>query len=47
MVAGRMYEPIWKYDRRTLASDLTAHLVHVSAVQPSFHRLWSDKANRM
>ncbi len=24
----RLYEPIWKYDRRTLAADLSAHLVY-------------------
>jgi hypothetical protein len=23
-----LYEPIWKYDRKTLAKDLTAHLVY-------------------
>jgi hypothetical protein len=26
--AARLYEPIWKYDRVTLAKDLSAHLVY-------------------
>ncbi|TCC50615.1 hypothetical protein E0H75_10425 [Kribbella capetownensis] len=26
--AAKLYEPIWKYDRRTLAKDLSAHLVY-------------------
>jgi hypothetical protein len=26
--AAKLYEPIWKYDRKTLANDLTAHLVY-------------------
>jgi hypothetical protein len=26
--AAKLYEPIWKYDRRTLANDLSAHLVY-------------------
>ena len=28
MPAAKLYEPIWKYDRRTLAKDLSAHLVY-------------------
>jgi len=26
--ATKLYEPIWKYDLKTLASDLSAHLVY-------------------
>jgi hypothetical protein len=26
--AAKLYEPIWKYDRKTLAQDLSAHLVY-------------------
>ena len=26
--AMKLYEPIWKYDRKTLANDLSAHLVY-------------------
>ena len=26
--AAKLYEPIWKYDRKTLARDLSAHLVY-------------------
>jgi hypothetical protein len=26
--AAKLYQPIWKYDRRTLANDLSAHLVY-------------------
>ena len=26
--AAKLYEPIWKYDAKTLANDLTAHLVY-------------------
>jgi uncharacterized membrane protein YagU involved in acid resistance len=26
--AAKLYEPIWKYDARTLANDLSAHLVY-------------------
>jgi hypothetical protein len=26
--AAKLYEPIWEYDRKTLANDLSAHLVY-------------------
>ena len=26
--AAKLYQPIWKYDRKTLANDLSAHLVY-------------------
>ena len=26
--AAKLYEPIWKYDSKTLANDLRAHLVY-------------------
>ena len=26
--AANLYKPIWEYDRRTLAEDLSAHLVY-------------------
>jgi hypothetical protein len=26
--AGKLYDPIWKYDRKTLADDLRAHLMY-------------------
>lgn len=26
--AAKLYEPIWKHDRATLAKDLSAHLVY-------------------
>jgi hypothetical protein len=25
---AKLYEPIWKYDAKTLANDLSAHLVY-------------------
>ena len=26
--AAKLYQPIWKYDRKTLANDLSAHFVY-------------------
>jgi hypothetical protein len=26
--AAKLYQPIWKYDLKTLANDLSAHLVY-------------------
>jgi hypothetical protein len=37
-VAG-VYQPIWKYDARTLAEDLSAHLVFGGATSASFAAL--------
>jgi hypothetical protein len=44
-----VYEPIWKYDARTLGEDLSAHLVYGAATSAAFaalggrHRLLSDR----
>ena len=26
--AAKLYAPLWKYDRKTIANDLSAHLVY-------------------
>ena len=35
-----VYEPIWKYGARTLADDLSAHLVYGAATSAAFAALW-------
>ena len=37
--AMKLYEPIWTYDRRTLARDLSAHLVYGLATASSLRLL--------
>jgi uncharacterized membrane protein YagU involved in acid resistance len=37
--ALKLYEPIWKYDRKTLADDLSAHLVYGLATAAGFQLL--------
>jgi hypothetical protein len=37
--AMKLYEPIWKYDRKTLADDLSAHLVYGLATATAFQLL--------
>jgi hypothetical protein len=37
--AAKLYEPIWKYDARTLANDLSAHLVYGLTTAAVFQRL--------
>jgi len=37
--AAGLYEPIWRYDRRTLADDLSAHLVYGIATAVAFKLL--------
>jgi hypothetical protein len=37
--AAGLYEPIWKYDRKTLAKDLSAHLVYGVITAAVFDRL--------
>jgi hypothetical protein len=37
--AAGLYEPIWKYDRKTLANDLSAHLVYGAATAASLRAL--------
>jgi Protein of unknown function (DUF1440) len=37
--AMKLYEPIWKYDRKTLADDLSAHLVYGLATAAGFQLL--------
>lgn len=37
--AAKLYQPIWKYDRRTLANDLTAHLVYGLGTAATFKAL--------
>lgn len=36
---AKLYEPIWRYDRRTLTEDLAAHLVYGLATAAAFERL--------
>lgn len=40
--AAKLYQPIWKYDRKTLADDLSAHLVYGLATAAAL-RLLSGK----
>ena len=37
--AAKLYEPIWKYDAKTLANDLSAHLVYGLATATAFRLL--------
>jgi hypothetical protein len=37
--AAKLYRPIWKYDARTLADDLSAHLVYGLATAAALRRL--------
>ena len=37
--AAKLYEPIWKYDVKTLAKDLSAHLVYGLATAAGFRLL--------
>jgi uncharacterized membrane protein YagU involved in acid resistance len=37
--AMKLYEPIWKYDLKTLANDLSAHLVYGLATAAGFEAL--------
>lgn len=39
LAAMKLYEPIWKYDVKTLAKDLTAHLVYGLATAASLRLL--------
>jgi hypothetical protein len=41
--AAKLYQPIWKYDRKTLAEDLSAHLVYGVATAGAL-RLLAGKA---
>jgi len=34
--AGGLYRPIWKYDAKTLASDLSAHLAYGAGTGAAF-----------
>jgi hypothetical protein len=36
MPLAGLYEPIWKYDRKTLAADLTAHLAYGTGTSTAF-----------
>ena len=36
--AAKLYEPIWKYDLKTLANDLSAHLVYGLATAAAYSR---------
>ena len=37
--AAGLYQPIWEYDRRTLANDLSAHLVYGLTTAAAFRAL--------
>jgi Protein of unknown function (DUF1440) len=37
--AAKLYKPIWEYDRKTLASDLSAHLVYGTATAATLRLL--------
>jgi hypothetical protein len=39
--AAKLYKPIWEYDRRTLAKDLSAHLVYGLATAATLRKLSS------
>ncbi len=40
---ARVYQPIWKYDKRTLVSDLSAHLLYGAAASAAFWALSGEK----
>ena len=44
--AAGLYQPIWKYDRRLLAKDLTAHLVYGLSTAAAFRILGSVRKSR-
>jgi hypothetical protein len=43
---AKVYKPIWKYDARTLAKDLSAHIVYGAAVGVAFGRSQSTYVGR-
>jgi uncharacterized membrane protein YagU involved in acid resistance len=38
---AKLYKPIWEYDRKTLAKDLSAHIVYGAATAATFAALTS------
>jgi hypothetical protein len=40
--AAKLYQPIWEYDRVTLAKDLSAHLVYGLATAVALRLLGGD-----
>jgi hypothetical protein len=43
--AAKLYEPIWKYDRNTLAKDLSAHLVYGLATATALRLLTAQSGS--
>jgi hypothetical protein len=43
---AKLYEPIWKYDVKTLANDLSAHLVYGTTTAAAWQALWVRRAPR-
>ncbi|HTU86950.1 MAG TPA: DUF1440 domain-containing protein [Solirubrobacteraceae bacterium] len=41
--AAKLYEPIWKYDVKTLAKDLSAHLVYGLTTAAAMRLLWAGR----
>jgi len=39
MPLAKLYKPIWEYDRKTLAKDLSAHIVYGAATGATFAAL--------
>jgi hypothetical protein len=42
--AAKLYEPIWRYDRETLAKDLSAHLTYGLGTSAAFELLSTSSA---
>jgi hypothetical protein len=42
--AAKLYKPIWEYDRKTLAKDLSAHLIYGLATASAFRVLSTSAA---
>jgi hypothetical protein len=43
--AAGIYEPIWRYDKETLAKDLSAHLVFGVAIATVYRLLGRDRTS--
>jgi hypothetical protein len=43
---AKVYKPIWEYDARTLANDLSAHIVYGTVASPLFSRSLGRSSRR-
>jgi uncharacterized membrane protein YagU involved in acid resistance len=44
--AAKLYRPIWEYDRKTLAKDLSAHLVYGLGTATAFRVLSASRGRK-